>query len=69
MDFKQYIADVQDFPEKDILFRDITPLMGNGPAFHEAINEIVEFAREKDVDVVVGPEARGFIVVVQLLMH
>lgn len=36
--------------------------MGNGPAFHEAINEIVEFAREKDVDVVVGPEARGFIV-------
>ena len=62
MDFKQYIADVQDFPEKDILFRDITPLMGNGPAFHEAINEIVEFAREKDVDVVVGPEARGFIV-------
>lgn len=62
MDFKQYVADVQDFPEKDILFRDITPLMGNGPAFHEAINEIVEFAREKDVDVVVGPEARGFIV-------
>ncbi|OYW67043.1 MAG: adenine phosphoribosyltransferase, partial [Aerococcus viridans] len=46
MDFKQYVADVQDFPEKDILFRDITPLMGNGPAFHEAINEIVEFARE-----------------------
>ena len=62
MDFEQYIADVQDFPEKDILFRDITPLMGNGPAFHEAIDEIVEFAREKDVDVVVGPEARGFIV-------
>ena len=33
MDFKQYIADVQDFPEKDILFRDITPLMGVAQPF------------------------------------
>lgn len=62
MDFKEYIADVQDFPEQGILFRDITPLMNNGPAFHAAIDEIVAFAQEKDVDVIVGPEARGFIV-------
>ncbi|RPA62422.1 adenine phosphoribosyltransferase [Aerococcus agrisoli] len=62
MDFKQYVADVPDFPEEGILFRDITPLMSNGPAFHAAIDEIVAFAREKEVDVVVGPEARGFIV-------
>lgn len=62
MNFKDYIADVKDFPEKDILFRDITPLMSNGPAFHAAIDEIVDFAREREVDVIVGPEARGFIV-------
>jgi adenine phosphoribosyltransferase len=62
MDFKEFVADVPDFPEEGILFRDITPLMSNGPAFHAAIDEIVAFAREKEVDVVVGPEARGFIV-------
>ena len=45
MDYKKYIADVQDFPIEGILFRDITPLMQNGEAFKAACNEIKEFAR------------------------
>lgn len=61
MDYKQYIADIQDFPIEGILFRDITPLMGNGEAFYAATQEIVDFARKVDAEIVVGPESRGFI--------
>lgn len=61
MDLKNYIASINDFPEKGIIFRDITPLMANGAAFNEACNRMLEFAKAKNVDVVVGPESRGFI--------
>lgn len=62
MDFKQYIADVPDFPEEGIVFRDISPLMANGEAYREATRQIVEYAKGKGVEMIVGPEARGFIV-------
>ncbi|MCH4169462.1 MAG: adenine phosphoribosyltransferase [Streptococcaceae bacterium] len=62
MDLKNYIATIKDYPEEGILFRDITPLMANGEAFCQATHEIVEYAKEKQIDMVVGPEARGFIV-------
>lgn len=61
MDLKKYIASIKDFPEKGIIFRDITPLMANGEAFAEACDQMLEFAKERKVDVVVGPESRGFI--------
>lgn len=61
MDLKQYIASVQDFPKEGILFRDVTPLMANGEAFKEACSIIEKFAKEKNTDVIVGPESRGFI--------
>ncbi|RUA08330.1 MAG: adenine phosphoribosyltransferase [Fusobacteria bacterium] len=61
MNLKDYIALVEDYPKKGIKFRDITPLLGNGEAFREATNQIVSYAKEKDIDIVVGPEARGFI--------
>ncbi|EXJ24152.1 Adenine phosphoribosyltransferase [Alkalibacterium sp. AK22] len=62
MDFKKYIAAVHDFPEEGIVFRDISPLMADGEAYKEATSRIVEYARDKEVDMIVGPEARGFIV-------
>ncbi|MBH0229983.1 adenine phosphoribosyltransferase [Halobacillus yeomjeoni] len=62
MDYKEHIAIVQDWPKEGITFKDITPLMDNGPAFKAAVDEIVEYAKEKEVDIIVGPEARGFIV-------
>ncbi|GEL77484.1 adenine phosphoribosyltransferase [Tenuibacillus multivorans] len=62
MDYKQYITIVDDWPKEGIKFKDITTLMDNGKAFKSAVDDIVEYAKKKDVDIVVGPEARGFIV-------
>ena len=62
MDLRNYIATVEDYPKEGILFRDITPLMADGEAFRYATQEIVDYARSLEVEVVVGPEARGFIV-------
>ena len=61
MDLKNYIALVEDYPKEGIKFRDITPLLANGEAFKYATDEIVKYARQKNIDIVVGPEARGFI--------
>lgn len=61
MDLKNYVATVLDFPKKGIVFRDITPLMNDGAAYREATDKIMEFAKKCNVDLVVGPEARGFI--------
>nr|WP_278842887.1 adenine phosphoribosyltransferase [Melissococcus plutonius] len=62
MDLKDYITNIHNYPEKGIIFRDISPLMANGNAYREATNQIVTYSKEKRIDMVVGPEARGFIV-------
>lgn len=62
MDFKKYITVVPDYPKEGIRFKDITTLMENGPAYKTAIDEMAQFAKDKAIDVVVGPEARGFVV-------
>ena len=61
MDLKELVRSIPDFPKKGILFRDITPLIGNADGFEELIEEMAKPLREQDVDVIVGPEARGFI--------
>ncbi|MCX3067853.1 MAG: adenine phosphoribosyltransferase [Cetobacterium sp.] len=61
MDLKKYVALVEDYPKPGIKFRDITPLMGNGEAYKYATDKVVEFAKDHNIDLVVGPEARGFI--------
>ncbi len=61
MELKDYIASVQDFPQEGVLFRDITPLMQDGEAFHEATSKFVDFAKKLKVDIIAGPESRGFI--------
>ncbi|WP_053219064.1 adenine phosphoribosyltransferase [Virgibacillus senegalensis] len=62
MDYKKYITVVEDWPKEGVRFKDITTLMDNGTAYKSAVDEIVEYARNKEIDLVVGPEARGFIV-------
>ncbi|MCK8627328.1 adenine phosphoribosyltransferase [Fructobacillus cardui] len=57
-----YVATVEDYPEPGVSFRDISPLMGDGPAYKQAIDQIVDFAKDLDVDLIAGPESRGFIV-------
>jgi adenine phosphoribosyltransferase len=62
MDLKEFITIVPDWPKKGIKFKDITPLMNNGEAYKYATDQIVSYAKERQIDLIVGPEARGFII-------
>ncbi|HEX5993125.1 MAG TPA: adenine phosphoribosyltransferase [Thermomicrobiales bacterium] len=53
------VRDVPDFPQAGIVFRDITPLLGNGAALHSAVDALA--ALYEGIDSVVGIESRGFI--------
>src|SRR5499426_3415645 len=55
------IRDIQDFPTEGILFRDITTLLKDGPAWRKVIDHLVETYRAEHVELVVGVESRGFI--------
>ncbi|CCI60994.1 MAG: adenine phosphoribosyltransferase [Staphylococcus equorum] len=62
MDLKQYVSEVEDWPKPGVNFKDITTIMDNGEVFGYATDQIVHYAKDRDVDVIVGPEARGFII-------
>ncbi|AEV95139.1 adenine phosphoribosyltransferase [Pediococcus claussenii] len=62
IDLHDYIASIPDYPEKGVIFRDISPLMADGDAYKYATDKIVDYAKDRNVDMIVGPEARGFIV-------
>jgi len=55
------VRDVPDFPKPGILFRDLTPLMGDGVAMREAIDMLAEAAARHRPELVVAIESRGFI--------
>ena len=55
------IRDIEDFPKKGIIFRDITPLLQDKVSFREAVRVIADHYRGKSISCVVSPEARGFI--------
>jgi adenine phosphoribosyltransferase len=55
------IVDVADFPQPGVVFKDLTPLFADGEAFRAVIDAIVERYRDT-FDVVVGMEARGFMI-------
>jgi adenine phosphoribosyltransferase len=61
IDLAAYIRDIPDFPQPGIVFKDITPLLLDPAALSHAIEQIAEFAREREVEVVAAAEARGFI--------
>ena len=61
MDLKGKIRVVEDFPKKGISFKDITTLLKDKEAYHYTVNALVDLCRDKNVDLVVGPEARGFV--------
>lgn len=58
---RSFIRDIPDFPEPGIVFKDITPLLGNAAAFDDALDAMIVPFRESRVTKVVGVEARGFI--------
>jgi adenine phosphoribosyltransferase len=55
------VRNVPDFPLPGIQFKDITTLIGNGPAFSQVIDALVERYKDTPLDAVVGVESRGFI--------
>ncbi|MFZ4675673.1 MAG: adenine phosphoribosyltransferase [Nodosilinea sp.] len=61
MDLKAHIRDIPDFPKPGILFRDITPLLGNPAAMQYGIDQLAEQVTDYRVDYIVGIESRGFI--------
>lgn len=61
MNLKDSIRVVEGFPKEGISFKDITTLIGDGEALKCSIDKIVEHLKDKNVDLIVGPEARGFI--------
>jgi|TARA_B100000959_G_C14992557_1_gene628635 adenine phosphoribosyltransferase len=60
MDLKEYIRTIPDFPQKGILYRDITPLLSDHKVFSYVVNQLSDKI-PKDVTSIIAPESRGFI--------
>jgi adenine phosphoribosyltransferase len=58
---ESYIRSVPDFPKRGIVFRDITPLLASAAGLDAAVGRLADATRDLRPDVVIGPEARGFL--------
>lgn len=61
LDLKAFIRDIPDFPKKGIVFKDITPLLGDPKAFAAAVDQIATHYASSGISKVAGIEARGFL--------
>jgi len=61
-ELKATIREIPDYPKPGILFYDITTLLKDPEAYESLITKIADSLRELDIDVVIGPEARGFVI-------
>lgn len=61
MDLKRYIRDVPDFPAAGVLFRDITPLLGEAGAYRYALDAVAGHVRDVAPEAIAGVESRGFL--------
>jgi adenine phosphoribosyltransferase len=60
IDLKTRVREVPDFPEPGIGFKDIAPLLGDPQALRQAVDDLADWTRAKEPDLVLGAEARGF---------
>jgi adenine phosphoribosyltransferase len=60
-DLAARIRDIPDFPKRGIVFKDIMPLLADADSLHETVEQLAAFAEPRKPDVVLGAEARGFI--------
>jgi len=60
IDLKSKIREVPDFPEPGVGFKDIAPLLGDAQALRQAVRELGAWTAEREPDLVLGAEARGF---------
>ncbi len=58
---EEYVRSIPDFPEKGIIFRDVTSVLQDAEGLRLAIDSMQELVKDLDYDVVAGPESRGFI--------
>jgi adenine phosphoribosyltransferase len=61
VDLASKIRDIPDFPKPGIVFKDIMPLLADAEAFRTAVDGLAEFAAPRKPDLILGAEARGFI--------
>jgi adenine phosphoribosyltransferase len=61
VDLATLVRDIPDFPRPGIVFKDITPLLASPEGLDAAVSGLADHARDLDVDVVIGAEARGFL--------
>jgi adenine phosphoribosyltransferase len=61
VDLTSKIRDIPDFPKRGIVFKDIMPLLADPEALHETVEQLAEFAEPRKPDLILGAEARGFI--------
>jgi adenine phosphoribosyltransferase len=61
VDLATKVRDVPDFPEPGIVFKDIMPLLADASALRDAVDQLAEWAGPKQPDLILGAEARGFI--------
>jgi adenine phosphoribosyltransferase len=61
VDLRERVRDVPDWPEQGVVFRDITPLLRDSVALDQTVQELAEWGKGLRPDVVLGAEARGFI--------
>lgn len=62
MNFKEHIRVIPDFPQPGIRFKDITTLLKEGSVYRQMINHMATLLKDKQIDIIAGPEARGFVI-------
>lgn len=62
MNFKEHVRVIEDYPQPGISFKDITTLLKNGAVYREVINELASRLKGREIDLIAGPEARGFVI-------
>lgn len=61
INFKDYIVEVDNFPKPGICFKDITPILKNHVIYHNVIDKMIEFVKASNANIIIAPEARGFL--------
>jgi len=61
LNLKDNIRIIEGFPKNGISFKDITTLLRDKDAFKYTVDKIAGYLEDKNIDIVVGPEARGFL--------
>lgn len=69
MDFLSKIRSIEDFPKEGILFRDITTLLKEPKAYIKTIDAVAKPLLNRDIELIVGPEARGFVIGAPVAYH